>query len=105
MGEAFRLIRNHEIYSGEVPQPTSAIGANPYDETAAGGTTTLIINPKTLEVVKDFVSLSCTLVNYPGGRTPWGSWISCEETTLGQAERTDKTGKKYVIIQITWLLL
>ena len=105
MGDAFRLIRNHEIYSGEVPQPTSAIGSNPYDETAAGGTTTLIINPKTLEVVKDFVSLSCTLVNCPGGRTPWGSWISCEETTLGQAERTDKTGKKYVIIQITWLLL
>ena len=94
VGEAFRLIRNHEIYNGEVPQPTSAIGANPYDETAAGGTTTLIINPKTLEVVKDFVSLSGTLVNCAGGRTPWGSWISCEETTLGQAERTDKTGKK-----------
>lgn len=94
VGEEFRLIRNHEIYNDEVPQPKSAIGLNPYDETTAGGTTTLVINPKTLEVVKDFVSLSGTLINCAGGKTPWGSWVSCEETTLGQTERTNKKGKK-----------
>ena len=94
VGNELRLIRNHEVANGKIPKPGVAIGPNPYDETTAGGTTTLVINPKTLEVVKDFVSLSGTLINCAGGKTPWGSWISCEETTLGQAIRTDKEGKQ-----------
>lgn len=89
-----RIIRNHEITGGRVPKENAAIGnANHYDEGAGGGTTTLIINPKTREIVRDFVSLSGTLINCAGGRTPWGSWISCEETTLGQTEFM-KDGKK-----------
>lgn len=89
-----RIVRNHEITGGRVPVAGSAIGANPYDEAAGGGTTTLVINPKTREIVRDFVSLSGTLVNCAGGRTPWGSWISCEETTIGQTIRTLKNGNK-----------
>jgi len=89
-GNELRLIRNHEVANGKIPKPGVAIGPNPYDETTAGGTTTLVINPKTLEVIKDFVSLSGTLINCGGGKTPWGSWVSCEETTLGQAIRTNK---------------
>lgn len=85
-----RLIRNHEITGGRVPKTGAAIGANPYDEGAGGGTTTLIVNPKTNELVRDFVSLSGTLINCAGGRTPWGSWISCEETTLGKTVFTPK---------------
>jgi uncharacterized protein len=94
VGNELRLIRNHEVANEKIPKPEVAIGPNPYDETAAGGTTTLVINPKTLEVIKDFVSLSGTLINCAGGKTPWGSWISCEETTLGQAVRSDKEGKQ-----------
>ncbi len=94
VGNELRLIRNHEVANGKTPKLRAAIGANPYDDTTAGGTTTLVINPKTLEVIKDFVSLSGTVINCGGGRTPWGSWISCEETTLGQTIRTDKAGKK-----------
>jgi secreted PhoX family phosphatase len=93
--DEIRVVRNHEISNGKVPIPGSAIGANPYDETAGGGTTTLVINPKTREITRDFVSLSGTLVNCAGGRTPWGSWISCEETTLGPTIRTAKDGKKF----------
>lgn len=89
-----RIVRNHEVNNNRVPVKGAAIGANPYDETAGGGTTTLIINPKTREIERDFVSLSGTLINCCGGRTPWGSWISCEETTLGPGIRTDSKGNK-----------
>ena len=90
-----RIVRNHEVSGGRVPKEGAAIGkANHYDETAGGGTTTLVINPKTREVEKDFVSLSGTLINCAGGRTPWGSWISCEETTLGQTVVTNAKGVK-----------
>lgn len=85
-----RLIRNHEVTGGRIPKQGAAIGTNPYDEGAGGGTTTLIVNPKTHELVRDFVSLSGTLINCAGGPTPWGSWISCEETTLGKTVFTPK---------------
>ncbi|HEX8249508.1 MAG TPA: alkaline phosphatase PhoX [Pyrinomonadaceae bacterium] len=94
VGGELRIVRNHEVSNGRVPKDGAAIGANPYDETVAGGTTTLVINPKTREITRDFVSLSGTLINCAGGRTPWGSWISCEETTLGQTVRTNSRGVK-----------
>ena len=90
-----RIVRNHEVLGGKLPRPGSAIGKNNhYDETAGGGTTTLIIDPERREIKRDFVSLSGTLINCCGGATPWGSWISCEETTLGQTVRTDRAGVK-----------
>ena len=95
VGHELRIVRNHEVTGGHKPRPGSAIGnGNHYDETAGGGTTTLIIDPKTKTVVRDFISLSGTLTNCSGGVTPWGSWISCEETTLGPTIRTDGKGKK-----------
>jgi len=36
--------------------------------------------------VRDFVSLNGTIINCAGGPTPWGSWLSCEETTDGPAQ-------------------
>lgn len=90
-----RIVRNHEVTGGKIPVPGIAIGTgNHYDELAGGGTTTLVIDPKTNTVVRDFVSLSGTLINCSGGPTPWGSWISCEETTLGRTERVSSRGVK-----------
>jgi secreted PhoX family phosphatase len=94
-GNEIRLIRNHEVTNGRTPIEGSAIGAKPYDEMAGGGTTTLVIDPRTNEVIRDFVSLSGTLINCAGGRTPWGSWISCEEGTLGKTVITTQDGRKY----------
>ena len=61
-----RLIRNHEIGWRAVGTP---IAEPVYDPLAGGGTTSLEIDPATLEVVRDFVSLSGTAVNCAGGRT------------------------------------
>jgi len=90
-----RLVRNHEINNG-VGRDGAAFGdaAFAYDAKAGGGTTTLIIDPKTRETVRDFVSLNGTLHNCAGGPTPWGSWISCEETALGKSLIKDERGRE-----------
>ncbi|HMS09127.1 MAG TPA: DUF839 domain-containing protein [Pyrinomonadaceae bacterium] len=88
-GGELRLVRNHEI-NDDVPKDGVAIGSgNHYDDKAGGGTTTLVINPRTRIIERDFVSLSGTLNNCAGGPTPWGSWISCEETTHGTVKHSD----------------
>jgi uncharacterized protein len=95
VGKQLRIIRNHEVSNSQLPREGAGIGgSNHYDEMAGGGTTTLIIDPKTNAVVKDFVSLSGTMINCAGGPTPWGSWVTCEETTLGPTVRTNSRGIK-----------
>lgn len=95
VGSELRIVRNHEVSGGSVPVANSAIGSgNHYDDACGGGTTTLVIDRKTNTAIRDFVSLSGTLINCAGGPTPWGSWISCEETTLGPTVRTSSSGRK-----------
>lgn len=46
---------------------------------AGGGTTTLRYAPQT-GTAERWLSLAGTLRNCAGGPTPWGSWLSCEES-------------------------
>ncbi len=96
VGREMRIVRNHEVSNASLPREDSGIGSrNHYDDTCGGGTTTLVVDQKTNKIVRDFVSLSGTLINCAGGPTPWGSWISCEETTLGQTVRVrESDGRK-----------
>lgn len=51
-----------------------------------GGTTTLIYDLQTRKVVRQHLSLAGTSTNCCGGHTPWGSWLTCEETTETPAD-------------------
>lgn len=72
------LIRNHELSPALAFAPALA-----YDPHAGGGTTTLTLRPEDASLVRARASLSGTLRNCAGGPTPWGSWLTCEETVLG----------------------
>lgn len=87
------LICNHELEISELK--LSAYGPNAgavpdfvwpklYDAgerktPATGGTTTTIYDPASGRTERQFLSLAGTELNCAGGRTPWGSWLSCEE--------------------------
>ena len=88
----FRLVRNHEDRNS-AGSGTVAVDGNAYDR-KGGGTTTLIVNPFTRELERDFISLSGTTVNCAGGITPWGSWITSEETNVGpDCQRLDEAAR------------
>ena len=92
------LIRNHEI--GHFSIVEKLLDKNPFYKNkdylsknksliydngrdkipCCGGTTTIVYNPKTKKVETEYMSLAGTLVNCSGGPTPWGTWITCEET-------------------------
>lgn len=49
---------------------------------ALGGCSTVIYDTKTQSIVRQFLSLAGTDRNCSGGATPWGTWISSEESVV-----------------------
>jgi secreted PhoX family phosphatase len=92
-GGNIRLIRNHE--NRDTPDRSLLKGdpALTYDPKGGGGTSSLEVrigDDGTPTLVRDFVSLSGTYINCAGGPTPWGSWLSCEETVAGPPDGFDR---------------
>jgi uncharacterized protein len=80
------LIRNHELYPSAQTKVLAA-KESLYDPLCGGGTTTLVLD-RGMNPIAEYVSLAGTSVNCGGGKTLWGSWISCEEnvTMPGDAD-------------------
>ncbi|MFF4349696.1 alkaline phosphatase PhoX [Streptomyces sp. NPDC001530] len=72
------LVRNHENrVTAKIPVPT--IDGLTYDPMGKGGCTSLTLD-RGGNVLSERVAIAGTAVNCAGGPTPWGTWLTCEET-------------------------
>ncbi len=89
------IVRNHELRPDQVKRgpfgkrnknlgrvaPEAFYDRGNGEAPCLGGTTTLVYDTAKRQLESHHLSLVGTIRNCAGGPTPWGSWISCEETT------------------------
>jgi uncharacterized protein len=88
------LVRNHEVSA------SAAFGDAPYDPQGGGGTTTVVFDPAAERVVSMRPSLSGTYRNCSGGATPWGSWLTCEESVIAPGPQNPTTKQHGYIFEV-----
>lgn len=83
-GNGSVLVVNHEV-SGSEPYPVPRVPGFVYDPAVGGGTTNIEVD-KDGNRVRQYVSLAGTLNNCAGGKSPWGTWLTCEEAERARGE-------------------
>jgi secreted PhoX family phosphatase len=88
------LICNHEN-SGAESFPVPAVEGLTYDPGAKGGTSTLTVDADGNHVGQ-YTSVAGTNNNCAGGISPWGTWLTCEETEARAGSGTNTKDHGYV---------
>ncbi|MEL1230218.1 MAG: alkaline phosphatase PhoX, partial [Candidatus Neomarinimicrobiota bacterium] len=97
------LVRNHELDLSNGMKKSAfnnpkaqmrKLGSKHYDKNAIGGTTTVVLDKSSKNVIMEYLSLSGTDDNCSGGVTPWGTWLTCEESI--DKKKANKISHGYV---------
>ncbi len=94
-GRNLRLIQNHEAGPG-AQHPVPLVPGTVYDPGVLGGGCTVIETTRDGRRLSEWVGLSGTYSNCAGGPTPWGSWLTCEETEAKAGTGTLEKDHGYV---------
>jgi len=62
--------------------PSMLYDKKPNGQPFIGGVTKMVYNLESKKLEQDFLALAGTTGNCAGGQTPWGSWLSCEESSI-----------------------